>query len=251
MTTTAPAPPAGGVPVDIATRLDQIAAQLDVLAEEVARQRLEREKWREFQDDVMPVARAALTSLGGELEAVHGVASAEDLLRLARKLAAALPAIEGAVGQLDSLRELGADAAPIVRPAFATLTDRLAGLDERGYFRFAQSGMGIVDRIVTSFSEEDVEALGDNIVLILQTVRDMTQPEVMSFLRRTMQSVQEEETPAEPPSLFGLVREMRDPQVRRGFARALGMLRSMSEAETAAAPAAGATNQGSTDGNGR
>lgn len=249
MTTTAPAPPAGGTG-SVEDRLDRIAAQLDVLTQEVARQRLEREKWRELQDDVMPVARAALASLGGDLEAVQGVASAEDLLRLARKLGAALPAIEGAVGQLDSLRELGADAAPLMRPAFATLTERLAAFDERGYFKFAQSGMGVVDRIVTSFSEEDVEALGDNIVLILQTIRDMTQPEVMSFLRRTMQSVQEEEPTAEPPSLFGLLREMRDPQVRRGFGRALGMLRSMSEAESAGAAGAGTTTN-TTEGNER
>jgi uncharacterized protein YjgD (DUF1641 family) len=237
-------------PID--ERLDRIAAQLDLLAQEVDRQRREREKWAELQADVIPIARAALAALGDELQGLQGTASADDLRRLTRRAATVIPAIEAALGGLDSLDELAADLAPAARPAFAALTERLTDLDDRGYFTFARGGFGIVDRVVTSFSEEDVEALGDNIVLILQTVRDMTQPEVMSFLRRTVHSVQEEEAPAKPPSLFGLLREMRDPQVRRGFARALTMLRSMSEAEAAAATAAGpTTNQSPTDGNER
>ena len=46
--------------------------------------------------------------------------------------------------------------------------------------------MRILDNMVTSFSEEDVNRLGDNIVLILNTVKDMTQPEIMSFVRNTL-----------------------------------------------------------------
>ena len=34
--------------------------------------------------------------------------------------------------------------------------------------------------MVTSFGEDDVAALGDNVVLILNTLKEMTQPEVMT-----------------------------------------------------------------------
>ena len=84
-----------------------------------------------------------------------------------------------------------------------------------------------VDQVVSSFSPEDVHALGDNVVLILNTVKEMTQPEVMTMLRRTASVVREEEPP-EDISLFALIKQMRDPAIKRGLAKALMTLRSMS-----------------------
>ena len=114
-------------------------------------------------------------------------------------------------------------------PVMDILMARMAELEAKGYFTFAQGGLGIVDRVVTSFSEEDLEALGDNVVLILNTVKEMTQPEVMHLLSRTAIEVQEvEDSPAgPPPSTFALLKQMRDPDVRRGLARTLTVLRSL------------------------
>jgi uncharacterized protein YjgD (DUF1641 family) len=102
--------------------------------------------------------------------------------------------------------------------------------DQRGYVDFARSGLGIADRIVTEFSSQDVEALGDNIVLILETVKEMTQPEVMRMMRSTVHQVREE-SPSEPPSLFTLARRLREPNVRRGLDRLLVLLDSLGSSE--------------------
>ena len=61
----------------------------------------------------------------------------------------------------------------------------------------------------------------------------MTQPDVMALLQSTASALhsQAEEVSQgteEVPSLFGLMRQMRDPQVRLGMQRALGMLRTIS-----------------------
>jgi hypothetical protein len=105
----------------------------------------------------------------------------------------ALPVIESGVAQLGSLAELGGTVTELSGPALEAVTSRLAAADEKGYFAFARAGAGIADRVVTSFTEEDVEALGDNIVLILNTVKEMTQPEVMGMLRRTIHTVQDQD----------------------------------------------------------
>ena len=87
------------------------------------------------------------------------------------------------------------------------------------------------------FGPEDVEALGDNIVLILNTVKEMTQPEVMTMLRRTAISAQSiDSSLAEPPSLLALAREMREPEVRRGLGRTLSVLRTVGAEQTVTAP---------------
>ena len=128
----------------------------------------------------------------------------------------------------ESWEELLADAAPVARQALTSAISRLDEAERRGYMAFARSGVGVADRVVTSFSEDDVEALGDNIVLILETVKEMTQPEVMAMLRRTVAEVSESAAHAtEPPTLRALLRELRDPGVRRGLARLLAMLRTL------------------------
>ena len=83
---------------------------------------------------------------------------------------------------------------------------------------------------MTTYSQQDVRALGDNVVTILDAVKELTQPEVMALLNRTALTIQEvEEEHVEPPSMFALVKSMRDPQTRRGLARVLSMLHTVGE----------------------
>ena len=137
------------------------------------------------------------------------------------------------------MREMLLGLTELAGPVMQMVTAKATELDEKGYFTFAQGGLEIADRVVTSFDEDDIKALGDNVVLILNTVKEMTQPEVMNLLSRTALEVQEsEDAPAgPPPSTFALLRQMRDPEVRRGLARALIVLRSLgSQAPAPTAP---------------
>lgn len=133
------------------------------------------------------------------------------------------------LAQVESARELVDDIVPMNTVFVESAIERLAELERRGYFSFAREGLAVVDRVVETYDEDDIRALGDNIVLILDTVKEMTQPEVMTMLRRTMHTVREEGDP-EDVSLFHLVRQFRDPAVKRGMGRLLAMLRSMGEA---------------------
>ncbi len=208
-------------------RLDKLTAQVEYLVDKAEQEELRREVFGELGHDMGPIAKQAMASASARLDEVD--VSLEDLTRFLTVMAESLPTLEKALIQLGSLSELAGDASQLAGPAMTSLTKRLGELDRRGYVDFARSSLGIVDRIVTGYSEEDVEALGDNIVLILDTVRQMTQPEVMGMLRRTVVTVREAEEPSEPPSLFGLLKEMRDPTTRRGLARVLTMLRSVGE----------------------
>ncbi|MDH5278638.1 MAG: DUF1641 domain-containing protein [Actinomycetota bacterium] len=217
-------------PVTTDERLDLLTAQVQLIADELRREREQRERWSELVQDMAPVTSEAFAAVSRELEDLSDDVTVEDLARFGRTMARALPTMEALLAQLQSLSDLSSEVVPLASPAMATLTTTLQDLEEKGYFAFARSGAGIVDRVVTSFSEEDVEALGDNVVLILNTVKEMTQPEVMTLLQRTAVTVQEvEDEHAEPPSLLALLKQMRDPQTRRGLGRALTMLRSVGE----------------------
>jgi len=153
----------------------------------------------------------------------------ERLDRIEARLEVLLDHAERRDAELEPLRDLAAEVGVLSGPAMDAVTSRVADLDERGYLGFARSGGRVVERIVASFDEDDVEALGDNVVLMLETLRDLTQPEILQLLRQTAGSVSHLDVPADatPPSTFALLKQLRDPEVRRGLARMLELLRTV------------------------
>jgi uncharacterized protein YjgD (DUF1641 family) len=135
--------------------------------------------------------------------------------------------LDALLAQVEATRELVDDIVPMNTVFVESAIERLAELERRGYFSFAREGLAVIDRVVETYDEDDIRSLGDNIVLILDTVKEMTQPEVMTMLRRTFHSI--EETDVEAVSMFQLLRQLRDPEVKRGLGRLLGMLRTMGE----------------------
>lgn len=208
--------------VELSDRLDRIDSQLAVLVEEARRQGRMRDSVSELASDLVPVGRQAMDSAGRWLETVdvsEAVPALETLLRSLSDLERAMRAIRPMLELAETMSELG-------RPAMEAMTRNLAAFDDRGYFEFARSGARVLDRVVTGFDDSDVEALGDNVVLILETLRDMTQPEVMQMLRRTLAQVNVDEM-ADPPGLLGLMRLLRKTEARRGLARLIQALDSL------------------------
>jgi uncharacterized protein YjgD (DUF1641 family) len=155
------------------------------------------------------------------------------LERIERSLAALTAAERRRADEREMVSDLVHDLGPVSHQGMAVATRLLDEAQRRGYIEFVRGGLGVVDRIVTSFDRDDVEALGENVVLILETVKEMTQPEVMTMLRRTAHLVSEQgPEPSEPPTLVGLLGQLRDRDVRRGLHRVLRVLRSVGQEST-------------------
>jgi uncharacterized protein YjgD (DUF1641 family) len=219
-------------------KIDLLTAQVSYLSEQarvVERQRSER---AELVRDVTPLANQAFSLAVEQLEEVQEYIDLSDLLRLFKRLLRNGRNIEKMLDQLESLAELVETLSPLADDAFGKAVDLMAGLEAKGYFTFAQGGMRLLDNVVTSFDKADVDRLGDNIVLILNTVKDMTQPEIISFVRTTLLVAEKEIEKPVDISYLGLVRQMRDPAVRRGMALTLRVMQVIG---------AQATNQGNAE----
>ncbi len=208
----------------IDARLDGIETQLALLIEDSQRRVIRQAALSELVSDMAPVGREAMAGVSDWLSGTE--INAAKVGRLAGAMAGSLSEIEALVRALKPLSGLVETMSELSGPALEMTTARLGEMDQRGYFQFMRSGLGVLDRIVTGFDEGDLDALGDNVVLMLETLRDMTQPDVMLMLRRTLHSVQAADA-EEPPGLFGLLREMRRPEVRRGLARLVQVLDSL------------------------
>jgi uncharacterized protein YjgD (DUF1641 family) len=215
---------------ELGARIDHLSAQVELMARELQLARESREKWSELVETMQPVAAGAMDRATRELSDLSEDVSIDDATEFMRTFARSLPQLNALMAQLDSLSELAAILSSLSGPAMSKATDMLQVADDKGYFAFARQGAQIADRVVSEFSEDDVAALGDNIVIILNAVKEMTQPEVMAMVQRTavtMQAGEDEHTA--PPSILALLKSMRQPQTRRGLARVLSMLNTVGQ----------------------
>jgi uncharacterized protein YjgD (DUF1641 family) len=216
-------------------KLDRLSAQVAFLAEQAEAERQQREMWADLQRDLTPIAKDIYAVAEEELAALRPHVELDDILFFMRRLARSVRTFNDMLDQLESIHDFWADAGPLSRDLMDEVTLRLDSLERKGYFGFARQSAYVVDQIVTSFSEEDVKLLGDNVVLILNTVKAMTQPEIMNLVSNLTAAFQEVEEEVEelPTSLLGILGQMRDPDVRRGLAITMAVLKRISQQQSA------------------
>lgn len=215
-------------------RLDAIDARLTALTELATASARERQDGADLVHDVMPIATTLMARASTHLQEVEDYIDIPDLVRILKKLARQTPNIESLLDQMDSITGLLEIAGPISKDAFRLAETAMDRLDKKGYFAFASGGARILDNIVSSFTAEEVDRLGDNIVLILRTVKDMTQPEIMTFLRDTVEAVEKDAATPVDIGYGALLGQLRDPKTRRGLAmamRALGKIGATPESK--------------------
>ena len=210
---------------ELTQKIDMLAQQVAYLTEQARIAEQARQSREELMETMLPVAKDAMRLASEQMEDVQEYLDPQDLVRLLKKLVRHAPQMEMLLDQLDSLTDLLDVARPMAREGMDKATSIMDELERKGYIRFANGGMRMMENVVTSFSEDDVKRLGDNIVLILNTVKDMTQPEIMNFLRSTLLVASREVEKPVSTSYLDLYRQMRDPDVRRGLALTMRVLK--------------------------
>jgi uncharacterized protein YjgD (DUF1641 family) len=210
--------------VELNQKLDSLTAQVAYLTEQAQHEERDRASRNELMRDLTPIANDAFRIATEQLEEVQDYVDLADLLRLLKRVLRNGRNLETLLDQFESAMDLLQTVGPLSDSAFGKAVDLLAEYEHKGYFEFAKGGMQILDNIVTSFSEEDVKHLGENVVLILNVVKDMTQPEIMTFVRNTLMVAEKEVEKPVNTSLFSLLAQMRDPHVRRGLALTMRVL---------------------------
>ncbi len=215
---------------DINAKLDALTQQVAFLAQQLEEERRRREEWEDLRHDLAPILNDMYMLAVEHLEEASPYVQLEDIFRLMTRLLRNVRNLEQMLDQLESLQDLMRDMGPITHDAFHVAVEKLDEMDKKGYFPFIQESFRIVDNIVTNFTPEDVRALADNIVLILNTVKQLTQPDMMELLQELTDTYREVQTHPEEvdTSVMAILRQMRDPHVRRGLALTMQILRLIS-----------------------
>lgn len=213
---------------NIQNQIDEINKKLDVILEEIELQRRHRREMEDLKDDLMRVGTDLYKTAVDELEELSDSFDTKDLLYLGKKLLRNVNTINRVVEQLESVNDFMKDFAPLSRDGIIDLMNKLDEYDRKGYFEFMKEGGRIVDNIVTSFKPEDARALADNIVTILETVRNLTQPDMLHSLNSAVNVYKNLDIEiTEKVSFFGLLKELNTPEMKKGLAFAVQFLKNM------------------------
>ena len=162
----------------------------------------------------------------------------EDAATIAAQLSQLTDAMERLAAQqqqiLDNhhrIVEAWREAAPILKDVVGAGAVQLGALETRGYFRAGRAALGVLDRVVAAYSEEDLLRFSDAAVSILDTVRSLTQPEILAIASEASAALTHADTLA-PLGMGGVLRASREAEVQRGMAVFLEVLRHVGRAST-------------------
>lgn len=218
---------------NIQQQINDINLKLDRVLEYVNDQRLKREMADDLMKDLSIIGKDAYQSTVDELDKQNIEIDPEEVKILVLKLLKNMNNFSVILNMFESIMDLSKDLAPLTREATIDFIYKLHELDSKGYFEFFSSVTKILDNIVTHYTKEDVELLADNIVTILDTVKSITQPDMLHAMNNAV-AIYKDLDPVNVPeySVWKAIRELSSPEMKKGIGFIFTYLKGLSRGKT-------------------
>ena len=204
--------------------------KLDTILECATAQKLRSERLDDLVDDVNIIAKDAFRSTVEELEKQGVELNWDDLRFLSMKLLKNVGKFTYVLDTFESLYDLIQDMGPVAREVMIDMIRKMHAFEQKGYFEFLGEMMRVMDKLVTHYSGEDVRLLSDNIVTIMDTVKNMTQPEMLQAMNNAVNVFQKLEVENIPEyTLWKAIKEMRSPEMRKGLGFMITFMKNLSK----------------------
>ena len=214
----------------IQLQIDAINRKLDLILEEVYAQRESRQSLQDLADDMSIIGKDIFKNTVIQLDKAGIEVDPEALTGIGLKLIRNLNNINEFLEMLESINDFMKDAGPIVHQVGLDAIKKMHELEQKGYIDFFRELSKSLDNIVTHFSVEDVKALSDNVVFILETVKNLTQPDMLKAINNALAIYKNlDMDQVEEYSLFKAMMEFRKPEMKRGIGFMITFLKKMSQ----------------------
>ncbi len=211
-------------------QLADIQAKLDFITAQMEAQQRKQQEMEELKQDLIHIGKDAFNSAVVQLEEVSPYFDTDDLVYLVKKLLRNTRNLIHLMDQMENAADFFRDAKPLSIAAFHELLTTLDTLDRKGYFEFMKEAFKIVDTVVTSFTVDDVRMLRENITSILLTVKNLTQPDMLSTLNNAVGFYKKMDIDVEKDATYvKIFKELRDPEVKRGLIFMLEFVKNMAK----------------------
>lgn len=211
-------------------QLSQIQDSLAVIHEELAIIRKTRDELQDLKEDLSIVAKDVFKTLVLEMEEISPYMNNGELIDLLKRVVRNTGSFNKLLMQLESIEDFITDATPLGKQVFNDSVAQLQKFQDKGYFEYANELGGILDNITKNFSPEDVRLLTENIVTILQTVKNLTQPDMLKAVNNAA-TIFKHLDPAEVEeySLWRVIKEVNSSEMRRAWGLFYTFLKNLSQ----------------------
>lgn len=215
---------------DIQQQIDEINRKLDIIQECAVQQKLRSQKMDDLLADLSIVGKDAFKTMVAELDNQGIELNVEDIKYLIFKLIKNIDKFTYILGTIESVHDLTKDMGPVVREVTIDFIRKLHELEQKGYFKFFREFSAIMDNIVLHYSLEDARLLADNIVTILDTIKNITQPEVLRAVNNAVSVYQQMDAEEIPEySAWKAMKELRTPEMKKSIGFLITFLKGMSQ----------------------
>jgi uncharacterized protein YjgD (DUF1641 family) len=209
-------------------QISQINQRLDFITQYLQEQHRRQREWDELKEDLTAVGKDVFQTAVQELDEISYHFDTADLLYLLKKLLRNTRNLTKMMDQVESVTDFVHDAAPLGKHILDEVMENLSELERKGYFEFGREVFKIIDTVVSSFTVGDIRLLQENIVSILLTLKNLTQPQMLSSANNALTFFQKMEVVVEQKvSYWSLLKELRDPELKRGLAFIIQFMKNM------------------------
>jgi len=209
-------------------QIDAMNRKLDLVLEEIQAQREIRKNVSDLSADLYNVGKDMFGSAVTELDNAGVEIDGEAVKVLLLKIIRNIDTLNELFDMLESGYDLIRDVSPIMHQIGLDGIKTMNELEKKGYVDFFKESGKIIDNIVTHFSTEDVGLLAENIVTILETVKNLTQPEMLSAINNGLVVYKSLDVNHIPEySLFKAMRAMNSPELRKGLGFMITFLKNI------------------------
>ena len=153
---------------NIQQQINELNGKMDLLLDYVRDQKLKSETIEDLISDVSIIGKDVYDSTVEELENRQVEIDPAELTNLGISFLRNIKSFVTIMDTFESVMDLTKEVGPIANEVIIDVSKKLGEFEEKGYFDFLRESMKILDNIVMGFSPEDVKALADNIVIIIQ-----------------------------------------------------------------------------------
>jgi len=215
---------------DIQKQINEINDKLDLLLGYVNDQRLKSQAIEDLIDDVSLIGKEVFDSSVTVLEEQQVSIDPEKIQLLAIKFLKNIDNFHNVMNLFESASDFVKDAEPIFNEVMIDAVKALHQFEQKGYFEFFRQLATIFDRVVTHFGKDDLESLADNIVGILEMLKNVTQPEVVSAINNGINIYKNlDNKNVEPMSIWKVVRELNTPEMKQSIGFLITFLKNISK----------------------
>lgn len=216
--------------LDMQEQINAMNRKLDIVLEEITIQKQKRQEVEDLVTDLSIIGKDMFKASVDELDHAGVELDTEALKSLLFRLLRNVGTLNDMVEMLESATDLAKDAAPIIHQMGLQGVNHMNELEKKGYFDFIKELFIVADNIISHFSQEDVRMLAENVVTILETIKNLTQPEMLGAMNNAVNIYKKIETKdIQEYSMWKAFKEMRTPEMKKGIGFMITFLRNIAE----------------------